>query len=487
MHGLWRNGQSSIARGSGMESCAFRIFQAGPQTVSSGVTPGKFKKILRSPGILMRGKHSALRQIWLKVHWYLAFAFGIAFCVMGLSGSLSIYGETLDRCLNWDLIVEKPSASYQSLDRIMTSIRATHPQRRGAWTLEMPRTPESMLTAWYENPSETAGRWYAPLMVSVDPYTAEVVASRFWGETAITWVRDLHTQLQLGRSGWKAVGWLGLALIVSIVSGFYLWWPGLTKLRGAFGWRHDLGIGRLFLDSHRLLGFFAGMALLILAFTGVNLTFPEVSEALVGASDMGHGDDGPRLRSTAVPNDRPVGLDEAVLLARGPFPHAEVRRVSTPAGPTGTYRISLWQRSEINRLHPMTTVWVDQYSGQIRAVRNPLRFTTGETVLSWLWPLHTGEALGKWGRLVWFLAGLTPSLLFATGLLCWLVRRGWVRDLDVVLPSIREPLWGFMHGAVRIGGNTCRVLHLYALRIGRGFIRGANRWFRERMDKPERW
>jgi uncharacterized iron-regulated membrane protein len=371
-----------------------------------------------------------------KFHLYVALTLGLFFVVMGLTGSIAVYGDAVDELLNPRLVIEQPQDKYQSLDRIMAAVRAAHPNRQGPWILEMPRSPESMLTAWYERPGLSQSLRNSPLMVSVNPYTAEVVASRFWGETAVTWLLDLHTQLQAGRLGLNAVGWLGLALLLSALAGLFLWWPGPGELRRAFAVRHDAGAHRLALDTHRLVGLLSAGVLVIVAFTGFNLVYPKPSAWLVGASGMGHGDDGPNVRGSAIPNDRPVGLDEAVLLARGPFPHAEVRRVTTPDGADGTYRISLRQRSEVNQRHPMTTVWVDRYSGQIREVRNPARFSAGEMALTWLWPLHTGEAFGGWGRFLWFLAGLCPALLYVTGLLRWLVARGWVRDCHVNLAPL---------------------------------------------------
>jgi len=122
---------------------------------------------------------------------------------------------------------------------------------------------------------------------------------------------------------------------------------------------------------------------------------------------MEHGETGRNITSTAVPNNHPTGLSAASFVAQGPFPRAELRRVTTPAGDTGIYRINLRQSSEINQRHPFTTVWVDRWSGQIKEVRNPAKFSKGEVFATWMWPLHTGEALGTKGRFVWFLAGLT--------------------------------------------------------------------------------
>lgn len=393
-----------------------------------------------SPDTLPMRGNLLHRHLWLKAHRYLGLLLGPCLVVIGLSGSVGLYGDALDTWLNPELAIANPQGKSLSLDRIMAAVRAIHPQRHGSWTLELPRSADGMLTAWYENPEETRGRLYAPLMVSVNPYTAEIVASRFWGETAVSRLSDLHTQLRLGRTGWNWVGGLGFALMVSLVSGLWLWWPGRAELRKAFIPRADQGAGRFALDWHRLFGLAIALPLLALAFTGVNLAFPKLPEAVVGTSGMGHDDEGPTVRSTAIPNDRPVGPEEAVLLARGPFPHAEVRRVTTPEGETGTYRVALRQPWEVNHRHPLTTVWVDQYSGQIREVRNPARFTAGESAITWLWPLHTGEAFGRSGRLIWFIAGLAPALLFLTGLLGWLIRHRWVRDVPVDFAPLRQDI-----------------------------------------------
>ena len=378
------------------------------------------------------------RELWLRVHLLLALTVGLLFVVMGVSGSVSLFREELDGWFNPVLCIEVSGKAYLPMDKLMAAVETAHPERYGPWTLEMPLNPKRPVTAWYEHPAETRGKLYAPLMVSVNPYTAEVLASRLWGDTAVTWISDLHTQLHLGRFGWKLAGGVGLLLLVSLVSGLYLWWPGWQSLRTAVAIRHDLGLVRWLFDLHRLTGVTAATLLLILAFTGLNLAFPGFLEALAGSSSMAHGNAGPEVRSTAMPNEHPVGLAEAVLIARGPFPHAEVRRITTPAGEMGTYRINLRQRSEVNQRHPFTTVWVDRWSGQIREVNNPSRFSGLQTFAAWMWPLHTAEAIGYSSRLLWCLAGLAPLLLYVSGLFRFLHQRGWVRDRAVDFSAVRS-------------------------------------------------
>jgi len=230
--------------------------------------------------------------------------------------------------------------------------------------------------------------------------------------------------------------------LISTASGLCLWWPGWAGLLGALAVRSDAGLMRWLFDLHRLLGLAGGGFLLLLAFTGFHLAYPPLLETLTASAGMGHGgDEGPNVHSSGVPNNRPVGLAEAVLVARGLFPSAEVRRISTPLGETGTYRINLRQRSEINQHHPMTTVWVDRWSGQIRDVRNPVQFSGGQLFTAWLWPLHTGEALGDNGRLLWFLVGLMPLLLYVSGVCHWLHRCGVIQDRALDFPGLRQKIY----------------------------------------------
>ena len=155
---------------------------------------------------------------------------------------------------------------------------------------------------------------------------------------------------------------------------------------------------------------------------------------------MEHGETGRTIISTAIPNNHPTSLSAAWFVAQSGFPKAELRRVTTPAGEAGIYRINIRQASEVNHRHPYTTVWVDRWSGQIKEVRNPNTFSTGETFSTWVWPLHTGEALSATGRLAWFFSGISLFVLYVSGLLRWLCKTGKVKDRAVNLAAIKPKL-----------------------------------------------
>jgi uncharacterized iron-regulated membrane protein len=398
------------------------------------------------------------RAVWLKLHLLLALGAGFLFALLGLTGSLSIYREDIDELLNPRLVIDHPEGEYQSLDKIVAAVSAAHPNRHGAWTLEMPRSPQGMITVWFDKPRETYFEWYAPLMVSVNPYTAEVIASRFWGDTFTTWLLDLHSHLLLGLSGRNAVGALGLLLIFSTCSGLYLWWPGVKGLRKALTIRRQSGMLRFATDMHRMTGFLSAWAVIVLAGTGYLLCYPKILETLAGAPGMGHDETSSTILSTAVPNDHPVGLEGSEFIARAPFPNAELRRISTPVGDSGVFQIHFRQKNEINQRHPFTTVWVDRWSGHILEVRDPARFSTGQTLATWVWPLHSGEALGASGRVLWFLSGQALFFLYLSGLFRWLCRRDVIRDRTVDFTPLRAASRRTIHIIYRLSSMFWRLI-----------------------------
>ncbi|MGR8930954.1 MAG: PepSY-associated TM helix domain-containing protein [Gammaproteobacteria bacterium] len=419
------------------------------------------------------------RTVWLQVHLYLALIFGLLFSLLGLTGSLSLYREEIDALLNPELVIEDTMGQTMPLDKILDKIRKAHPNRHGAWTLEMPRTPSGVITAWFDKPKESYDKFYAPLMVAVNPYTGHVINSRFWGQTLTTWLSDLHSQLLLEASGRNFVAVLAVLLFISVASGLYLWWPGIKGLSKAFQIRHQSSVMRFLMDLHRFLGLLSAGFLLLLAFTGFHLAYPDLLEDLTASAGMGHGHSGPNVSSTAVPNSRPVSIAEAVLISRGLFPSSELRRITTPSGELGTYRINLRQKRELNQHHPFTTVWVDRWSGQIRAVNNPTQFSAGQKFTTWQWPLHTGEAFGQNCRPIWFVMGLMPLAFWVSGFMSWLSKKGLIRDrpIDIAEFCHRSATEGLSISRQQ-GKKLIKKLQPHCARV----VRTISLYFRQRFD-----
>jgi uncharacterized iron-regulated membrane protein len=66
-----------------------------------------------------------------------------------------------------------------------------------------------------------------------------------------------------------AIAWLAVAMLVSLLTGLYLWWPRNRNWRVAFTLKRGARGRRRLLDLHNLFAVYLYVPLLILAFTGL--------------------------------------------------------------------------------------------------------------------------------------------------------------------------------------------------------------------------
>ncbi|WP_446809920.1 PepSY-associated TM helix domain-containing protein [Methylomonas sp. 2BW1-5-20] len=367
-------------------------------------------------------KKPARRQFWLAAHLYLGLSLGLVIAVVGLTGSLLVFYIDLDEWLNPQLIISEPSAQRLSYEDIFQALRRAEPARQRGWRLEIPDDPRRAITARYYKPQETEHHGFAPLMVSVDPYSGAVLADRFWGKFAMTWLYDLHYKLLLDETGKILLAIVGGLLLISLVTGVYLWWPPLHKLKNALSLKRHASRERLNYDLHKLAGIYSLIVMLVLALTGIALEIPQYVNPLLGHFSPLQASPKP-LSVPPQTHQARISLDQAVAAGQAVFPLARLCWIETPDGTGGSYRINLRQAGEPSQRFPKTNVWVDQYSGQVLAVSNPDELGGSDTVINWLHPLHTGEALGLTGRLLVLFSGLLCPVLFITGVIRWLQKR----------------------------------------------------------------
>lgn len=361
---------------------------------------------------------SRARRLWLDVHLYVGLVLGGLFALLGLTGSVLVFYLGVDEALNPALQVSRPVIEAPSPDAVLSRVQALYPEHDGPWRIEMPLAANDALRVRYYNPPETAGRGFAPLMLSLDPDSLQVTSGRLWGDYAVTWLYDLHYTLLLGSAGKTAVGIAGLLLLLSLLSGLYLWWPSRARLGAALKPVLRRGAVRKTYDLHVLPGVYGFVVLAVLALTGSVLALPDEARSVVESFSPLR----PSFRAPAgllEEGATPIPLAEAVRIAQARFPGAELRWIETPGRAGKPISVRFHQAAEPGRRFPRSQVWVHPASGDILAVRDPLENSGGDTFMDWMHPLHNGEVFGLAGRLLACLGGLLPTLAFATGWLRW--------------------------------------------------------------------
>jgi uncharacterized iron-regulated membrane protein len=372
------------------------------------------------------------RKLWLNVHVYIALSLGFIFALLGLTGSFNVFYFELEE-IGLPEVHKEARAQPLPLNDIMQIVRAAHPQRQGTWNLHMPGYNRDYLWAEYPKPEETSDEFFAPLQIMIDPYTGRIVNETFWGRTVWSLVYEVHATLLMGKVDaeiakviFKIICFLGVFMFISALSGIYLWWPRAGKFRQAVTIKSGASPERLVFDLHKTAGFYSSIVLLILAFSGFAFGYREQIKSAVSCfSDV----KAERFKTpAAVKSDyqgqtETISIDRAVAIADRIFPGAPVRWLATPDGKEGVYVIEKRQDGEASRRRPRSKVWIDQYSGKVLAFEDPNRFTAGETFLNVMWPLHSGEAFGFAGRVLWSIVGVMPLVLYVTGLIRWLQKR----------------------------------------------------------------
>ena len=362
-----------------------------------------------------------LRRLWLKVHRWLGLQAGLLFVLLGLTGSLLVFDHAIDEWLNPDLLLtDAPGRPHStdgtgrphSIDELVTVAERAFGLESHAQSISTPRVPTGVWTVWFASGTEDTKTFTA---VYVDSDRLAVTGQRVWGQFLMSWMYRLHYQLVAGEIGATIVGIAGLLLLVSIASGFVLWWPlWRHSLRAAFAVRR----GRRTFDLHKTCGIASAVFLTVIAGTGVYLEFPNWIKPLVtvfSPETLPLPDLTSHLSRPAVS----INCEQAVAIALARFPAATFDHLHPPQEIDGVYEIALRQPNEVGQSHGRTQVHIDRYSGKIIAVRDPTTGTAADAFLAWQFPLHNGEAFGLFGRWLVFATGLTPAFLYATGGLMW--------------------------------------------------------------------
>ncbi len=364
------------------------------------------------------GAGRALDLAWRKLHLYLALAFGMVFVFSGLSGSTLVFYQAIDEYLNPALLTVERGAEYAPLTEIVAAARAREPETAKLTRLHLPRHPRAAMKARFAVPRQEGEML---LDVWVDPFTAEVLGQRRWGGYLMSFLYQLHHTLFLGDAGKTLIGVAGMSLLVSVIAGLTLWWPRRARLFRVSGFRRAVNRRRCAYRWHITLGACAAPVLVVIAFSGISMIFPQSVKAIVGVvlpfaapvpATVGGDSGGQRL-----------DIDAVGRIAADLFPRAQLQRIYPPASAGGVYRLIMRQPGEVGKTSGSTRIWIDPRNGDILAVREPKSLPGGDAVFAWLFPLHNGEAFGPAGRMLVFLTGFTPLILYITGMRVWWRKR----------------------------------------------------------------
>lgn len=349
-----------------------------------------------------------MSNLLLKLHTYVGLSIGLLLALIGLTGSLIVFGDELDEWLNPQILRVESRGTQSAAQSMLDAVRAAYPNEK-LGRIRLPREAHDSAEVCFDARRE-------PRCVYVDPYSAAVLGERVPAHSFKGRLVSLHRRLLSGEVGETIIGVCGLLLLTLSLSGLVLWLPGSRRLRIKRG----AGRYRTNFDLHRAVGICALLFLAISGGTGAAMVFrPTFEKTLNSFSPKTVPADKPV--STVVDGAATLPLDEVLGRARAALPGADVTSVNLPPTAAAPFVVRQRQAGEWHE-SGRTLVYLDQYNGAVLRIEDPLQAPVGTRAGNNLFTIHTGRLGGNWTRALQVLVGFTPAVLFTTGFVMWLSR-----------------------------------------------------------------
>ena len=355
-----------------------------------------------------------MRGLILQIHLALALIAGAFMVILGVTGSIMAFEPELDRLLHPSLSYIQPQGRALSLVEIGDAVS----RRYGGEPIVafLPSTSPHY-------PTEVI---LSRGIVSINQYTGEVLGIRTRGQTFLGVVRSLHVRLASGDVGRGVLKWSGVAMLFSLISGLYLWWP-----RKRVRIRAPLGSRGFWIDLHNSFGILLLLPLLALAATGTIIGFEDQVSFLLDKMYGTNPAHSAQTRSQPEPGQEASEMtpNEAVAIAVARVPGSVAYRVQMPRY-GGLYVVALADPG--NRiLGDRNSVSIDPGSGAILSASLFTDLTTRERFMATNEAIHTGNVFGTPSRVIVALASILLPLQVMSGLLMWICRRKIMKKDEV--------------------------------------------------------
>jgi uncharacterized iron-regulated membrane protein len=350
------------------------------------------------------------RAAWRNIHLWIGVGLFGVLAPLGLTGSLLLWDDGLDRLAHPARYTVSAGALAPGA-YVDAAARAFHGRAAPA-QLRMPQAPGLPVTVNGFAPAVRPGQRPPSLTAWIDPASARVIEVADPRRELRGVIHNIHGNLMLPRNGRPVVGWLGVAMLVSCITGLCVWWPrNNALLRKALRWTRSPSA---FSNLHHMAGFWICIPLAVLSLSGAYIAFPQAMRALFAAGPAAGAQRPGFSPSLPAPEMNADQALAAALRADDALAGARLVSITLPtAGGKPAWRV---------QLKPVQgaamTVRVDDASGRTR-----VQAEGGDSVARFMRRLHDGSAYGPVWRIVIALAGAAPTLLGVTGIAVWLGRR----------------------------------------------------------------
>lgn len=218
-----------------------------------------------------------LRRAAFQVHLWTGILCGLYIVMLSITGSILVYRVELDRVFRTPPVRFIEGAAALSRDQLKESAEKAYP----GWTVtrvgERIGRRNAAIEIWVERGTAKKERLF-------NPYTGEDVGDAVTqGELGVMWLARLHDELLFDRIGKYANGVGSIAVTLLVLTGAFVWWPGVARWRRSLGVSLRAGWKKINWDLHSAMGFWLFLFMLVWGLSGIYLGLPEPFAAFVDA------------------------------------------------------------------------------------------------------------------------------------------------------------------------------------------------------------
>ena len=337
--------------------------------------------------------------------------------ILGITGAIYSFSDEIKDIVYKDrrYVSIIPNTQKLPLDTLLKIAKQSLGEEHRITRAELSQDPSRtfMFRAFKIN-KKSSGYWdyyQYYLKVYLDPYTGKVLFKEDASREFFTVVLDLHMNLLLGdQIGHFIVRWSTVCFGLLLLSGLVLWWPkkwNRKQLKRHFTIKWNSKFKRLNYDLHSVLGFYSLFPMLIICATGLAWSFELTTEK----------------KSSVLSDTTQTSIASAEHILKRALkesPNTAYFLYNFPAAKSGTINLSAYQSND--HLYQRLQYRFDQYSGKLLQSSNPMKDSKGLSaklkVLNY--DLHTGSALGLFGKTLGFLVSLIAAGLPISGFMIWI-------------------------------------------------------------------
>ena len=357
-------------------------------------------------------------KTWAWLHKWSSLVCTVFMLLLCLTGLPLIFHHEIGHLLGTEVETPKmaPGTPHASLDKVLEVARAKHPDR----VVQFASKDADDDNLWFVTMTPTPEPTDDFRSVAIDARTALVLAQPRFDEGFMYVMFKLHVDLFAGLPGKLFLGFMGLLLLVAIVSGVVLYAPFMRKLD--FGTvRRDKRTRLKWLDLHNLLGIVTLVWLFVVGATGMINTwadlvikywqYDQLSALMV-----------PYQGQPTVPVAERGSVQRSMEVAQAQAPQTKLSFIAFPgtafSSPHHTTFFLKGNEPFTSKL--LQPVLVDAKTTEVTSTPKLPWYLTALLVSQ---PLHFGDYGGMPMQILWALLDIATIIVLGSGLYLWL-RKG---------------------------------------------------------------